>query len=530
MSGAGPEVGRGAPPADDVDVLRVLAPDEDAAVVAEELSLVAETGSRGAVLASSPGLPEEVLALVRRGVTRVLRPGEPVRAGAVVVGTPRPEHDLLAAVESPVVLGRAELPAGAAALLRALDGRLPGGRGNGPEGPDPVGPGPVAAGSSGRRRVLLVSSNGSGLGHLTRLVAMGRRASAGTDVHVLSMSSAVPLAAEGLLPYEYVPSAGDLGISARRWNVLLHRRLGEAVRRFRPDVLVFDGTYPYRAVAELGDRFPGVRLVWSRRPMWKPRMGAVQLGLVPRFDLVLEPGELAADLDRGLTVGRGDALPVRPITLLDQHELVGAAQARTALGLEQDVPTALVTLGAGAWHDVDSQLGAVVAGLRRVTPDAQICLVRPSIARSGADPGHGVRTVSAYPLSRYLRAFDVVVTAAGYNTFHEAVAFGRASGFVGVTAQLDDQPQRARWAQREGVGVDLDPLDPSSVARVAELLVDERARERCTARCAQVWPGNGAAEAMAAVEAVADGASGRELLGRAGASEGRGGREREASR
>ncbi len=359
-------------------------------------------------------------------------------------------------------------------------------------------------------RVLLVSSNGSGMGHLTRLVAMGRRATPGTDVQVLSMSSAVPLAA-GDLPFQYVPSADDLRISPRRWNPVLHRRLGEAVERLRPTVLVFDGTYPYRAVAELGERFPSVRRVWSRRPMWKPGLGARQLLLSRRFDLVLEPGELAGGLDRGLTVGRPEALTVRPITLLDPSDALPAEEARAALDLEPDVPTALVTLGAGSWQDVDTDLGAVVGALRAAVPDAQVCLVRPSIARSSADPGAGVRTISAYPLSRYLRAFDVVVTAAGYNTFHETVSQARAGAFVGVAAQLDDQPRRAAWAEREGAGVDLRPRAPASCARAAELLLDAARRDAVAARCRRLWPGNGAAEAMAVVEALGDGAARDEL-------------------
>jgi len=202
---------------------------------------------------------------------------------------------------------------------------------------------------------------------------------------------------------------------------------------------------------------------------------------------------------------------VRPITLLDPSDALPAEEARAALDLEPDVPTALVTLGAGSWQDVDTDLGAVVGALRAAVPDAQVCLVRPSIARSSADPGAGVRTISAYPLSRYLRAFDVVVTAAGYNTFHETVSQARAGAFVGVAAQLDDQPRRAAWAEREGAGVDLRPRDPASCARAAALLLDAARRDAVAARCRRLWPGNGAAEAMAVVEALGDGAARDEL-------------------
>ncbi|MEJ5945824.1 hypothetical protein WDZ17_11025 [Pseudokineococcus basanitobsidens] len=349
-----------------------------------------------------------------------------------------------------------------------------------------------------------MSSNGSGMGHLTRLLALGRRASTGTEVSVVSMSSAVAQAVPAGMPYQYVPSADDMGVSARRWNVVLHRRLGAAIEQADPDVLVFDGTYPYRAVAEARRDHPRLRLVWSRRPMWKPGIGARQLALTRQFDLVLEPGELAAAYDAGLTVGRRDALPVRPVTLLDQDEVLPAVRARRELDLDPAVPTALVTLGAGSWQDVDSELGGIVRALRRRVPDVEVCLVRPSIARS-TSTGHGVRSLSLSPLSRYLAAFDVVVTAAGYNTFHETVAFGGAGAFVGVQAQLDDQPRRARWARDHGVGLELDPRQPASREALGDLVADAGLRERLRTRSAEMWPGNGAAEAMAAVEAVARG-------------------------
>ncbi|MEJ5913399.1 hypothetical protein [Pseudokineococcus sp. 1T1Z-3] len=326
------------------------------------------------------------------------------------------------------------------------------------------------------------------------------------------MSSAVALAAEGVVPYEYVPSADDLGISARRWNPILQRRLDREIAHNAPDVLVFDGTYPYRAVAEVKRRHPRLRTVWSRRPMWKPGMGARQLGLSGAFDLVIEPGELAADLDRGLTASRDDALKVRPVTLMDRQDVLGRAEARSALGMDPEAPAALLTMGAGAWQDVDSDLGSLVNGLRVGVPEAQLHLVRPSIARSSAELGEGIRALSVYPLSRYLEAFDLVVTAAGYNTFHETVALSRPGAFVGVEAQLDDQPQRARWAEREGVGLDLRPRETASVARAAALLASPRRAAMVSERCQALWPGNGAADAMAAVEAVADGAEVGDLL------------------
>ena len=56
-------------------------------------------------------------------------------------------------------------------------------------------------------------------------------------------------------------------------------------------------------------------------------------------------------------------------------------------------------------------------------------------------------------MSRYLRAFDATVSAAGYNAYHELIRFGVPSLFVPMRRQTDDQEARARYAEESGVGL-----------------------------------------------------------------------------
>ena len=205
--------------------------------------------------------------------------------------------------------------------------------------------------------VLFVSSNGAGMGHLTRLMAMARRRAATVRPLFASMSQAVPVVGDEGFGWEYIPSRGDLGFGPRRWNMLLERRMTALLRRERPDVVVFDGTFPYDGVLDAVRRVGGIRLVWSRRGMWRPGLGARQLGRADRFDLVIEPGELAAARDRGATAGLADAVRVGPVTLLDAAEQVDRNEAARVLGVDPRRPTALLTLGAGTINDISSQLG-----------------------------------------------------------------------------------------------------------------------------------------------------------------------------
>lgn len=357
--------------------------------------------------------------------------------------------------------------------------------------------------------IMYVSSNGFGMGHLTRLMALARRRGPGVRPYVVSMSRAVPVVADEGLDYEYVPSRDDLGIGARRWRLMFAERFAAILVRERPDVVVFDGVHPYDGLLASRSVLPAATLVWSRRAMWRPGLGARALATSAAFDLVIEPGELAAGLDAGATVGRTDAVHVGPVTLVDDDDLLPREQAAAALGVDPLRPTALVTLGVGSIKDVESDVGRVVRGLGTI-PGIQVVVTRPSIAVRDDDLPPGVRGVSLYPISRYLRAVDLAVAAAGYNSFHELVGHGVPTAFVAnTTTGTDDQAARARWAELAGVGLDVPVLDAAGVRRVVGELGDPVRRARMVAALAGVRQPNGAAAAQAHVERLLPNAEGR---------------------
>lgn len=357
--------------------------------------------------------------------------------------------------------------------------------------------------------VLLVSSNGAGMGHITRLAAMARRRSPGVRALFASMSSAVPVVAEPLGPgsaaegfgWEYIPSRDDLATGSRRWNVVFERRFRALLAAERPDVVVFDGIYPYEGL------FPaaadaGVPLVWSRRGMWRAGLGARQLARSGEFALVVEPGDLAAEADPGLTAHRTDARRVGPVTLLDPDELLPREEAAAVLGVDPDRPVALVLLGTGTVADMDSALGRFTRRFL-AEPDVQVVVTRPLIAEEAATTGDRVRGMSLYPVARYLAAVDMAVAAAGYNAFHELVQLGVPTAFLPkASTGMDDQLARARWARDAGAALLLEEASAGEVDRVVTVLADPARRAELSARCAAVARPNGARDAMAHVETL----------------------------
>ena len=363
--------------------------------------------------------------------------------------------------------------------------------------------------------VLLLSSNGAGMGHLTRLLSYAGRMPADVDRHVLSLSQAVPVVGQQGLPWEYLPSQGASGLRPAAWRAMFAERVSETLARLDPDVLVFDGTHPYSGLDRALAAHPRTRAVWSRRGMWRRGRNEDQLAKTAWFDAVVEPGDLSAAADQGATAGApGPGVArVGPVTLVDRADLTSRAEARATLGLPQEGTMALVTLGAGNINDTDDEVGAAAAALQ--AHGVGVCVTAPSIAER-AYGGADVHLVRHFPLSRHFAAFDVAVSAAGYNSFHESLRLGLPTLFVpNRDTSLDDQEARAGYAADRGWALSTATLtDGSADALVGELL-DRGAG--LAAAAGEHDPGNGAeAAARRILEVAAQAGAGPNAASRLG--------------
>jgi len=357
---------------------------------------------------------------------------------------------------------------------------------------------------------MFVSSNGAGMGHLTRLLAMANRASDRIDPIFFSLSQAVSIVEKYGHPWEYCPSRGDLGCTVEQWNPFFAERFAEALRRYQPRAVVFDGTMPYVGMVQVRKEFPEVSFVWSRRGMWRASTTTRFLERGSVFDLVVQPGEAAAEADRGPTALRADAVRVGPVTLLDADDLLDRAAARAELGMDSDAPALLLSLGAGNINDITSDLDVFADAAAAVLDGWHVYATRPPIQRRGATLREYVRPLSVYPLSRYLKAFDATVVAAGYNSYHEVLLAGVPSVFVpNLDTTTDDQEGRASYAAERGWGVSISRVTRASAEHALRTVSDPvwagRARESALA----AYPANGASAAMAEVERLISGGAER---------------------
>lgn len=345
-----------------------------------------------------------------------------------------------------------------------------------------------------RKRVFFVTSNGAGMGHLTRLLAIAKKVPGDIEPVFVSFSLAVPVVAGFGFPFVYIASKNETGLPSSDWNKYCARRLSMEIELYSPDAIIFDGTWPYRGLLDAA-KDAGVALVWSRRSMWKQGVKDNALGNASHFDSVIQPGEFAHEADRGVARDATDGHRVDPLTVMSRSEVLPRDQARERLGIATDSRAALVTLGAGTLNNLNVTTREVVESIKKLAPGWQIFLTKNPIA-AGVSLFDGVRSIEEYPLVEYSEAFDFAVSAAGYNSFHEWMATCLPTVWLpNLETQTDDQEARAQYAEDIGVGLNLPEPTPESVAEAIREIANLDRRKVMRAELERRLLPNGAEDA-----------------------------------
>lgn len=368
----------------------------------------------------------------------------------------------------------------------------------------------VASGAPPRPvRILFFTSNGIGLGHLTRCLAMARRLPAAIEPVFVSLSQAVHLLQALGYPCDHLPFHAQQGLDQSVWNRSLRRSLAEVLAAWRPRVVVFDGNTPYGGLIATLAALADCWRVWSRRGLWRDGHGAVALEREAAFDLVIEPGELAGAWDRGPTsLRRERTRVVAPLRLLDEAEALPRPLARQALQLPETATVILMQLGSGNNFDfrsVAQRCAALLAGRR----DCVVVAVDSPIAAAPLALPRGVLRRQVFPLARYLPAFDAAISAVGYNSFHELLVGGVPTLLIpNENPMMDDQLLRARYALRRGLALHLRVHELHGLPEALAELLDPSRQAELRRSLAALDRSNGAAEAATLLSELA-------VLGRA---------------
>ena len=365
---------------------------------------------------------------------------------------------------------------------------------------------------SDRPVVILMTSNGVGMGHLSRQLTVALSGEHRFDAVVLTLSRALPrviaAAHSGELPgasergvrFEYAPSweSGWLPTGWRapirrryrsyRWAPYLRDRIRALAVETGAQALVFDGVAPYPGLISAREHLPELQFVWLRRGLWRPSAPAARLDLSRYFDATIEPGDVSRDWDRGPTRERTDVERLTgAVSLTDVLDPLPRDEARRRLGLPTDRPILLLTPGSGVLASVDATAAEVLAAIRTSHPDWLIAVTRQSIAQHAiqGDAGRVHVLEDVFPLVRYLTAFDAAVGVGGYNGVHELLSAGVPTLLIpSLHHATDDQPMRTGGAARRGAAL----VVRSSIATAIDRLLTPAVQDELRAAMSRLEP------------------------------------------
>jgi len=302
--------------------------------------------------------------------------------------------------------------------------------------------------------MLFMPTNGGGLGHLTRLMAIAKRVMQDRpEIQIVFYSTSIAMSLimrEGFIGY-YLPSKAQLPTATtnRQWNQLLRNQLDTIFDLHKPNTLVFDGTLPYGGLVSAMNDAKGLRRVWIQRGGRRKKSRDVVAGMEKYFDLTIIPGEAGrASGGAGKRIFKTD-----PVIFLDKSELLDRATARKLLMAHEAKKIVYVQLGAGNINDTSSTI-AILLSVLKERDDVHVVLGESPIGKRLDIALENGIVLRDYPNSRYFNAFDLVVSAAGYNSFHELMYFSVPTIFIpNEQTVTDDQVARAKRAENAGAAI-----------------------------------------------------------------------------
>lgn len=379
------------------------------------------------------------------------------------------------------------------------------------------------------RRIVLYAVNGSGLGHVTRLLAVARWMrryatfldGALPEIFFLTSTEATGLLAEAGFPAFKLPSksvARRSGLDLLEYRRLARHFVWSTLNVFVPDLLVVD-TFPAGSFDELFQLLDGpfckafihrrVKPEYARRPIFHAALGLYDVIAAPHGTLdppadaappPAEPGPpqeqapvgAAAPSSRFLPPRAPQPVPCGEVLQLEQEEAWSREQVFQELGLQPSTRLVYLSAGGGGDPGCERVLTSLVEALRG-QPGLHL-LVGAGPLYQGRRPGGAQVTWSSDAgIARWFAACDAAISAGGYNTFHELIYFGVPSLFFAQDKVADDQQQRIAAAVARGAcGWLADPADAAAVRRELAALLQPERRAALREACARLLPENGA--------------------------------------
>jgi predicted glycosyltransferase len=316
-----------------------------------------------------------------------------------------------------------------------------------------------------RLTTVAYAVNGSGLGHLTRVLAILRwmkrlalLSGVSLEAYVLTSSEAPGLALEEGFAAFKIPSKTAIrkaGLPKDDYLRLARQWVWHSLGLIKPDLLLVD-TFPGGSFGELINALdiPGARVFINRAMKEDFARAAGVEKLLSLYDRILIPIEPTAPQRAFDTAIAAKTRHVGPIMLRSYEELHPREEARRRLGIPENKLGVWLSAGGGGDLHAGDGIETLVETLRD-EPDLHLVV--------GAGPLHGgtplrggnITWLTCFNAMEDFAGIDFAVSAAGYNSFHELLHTGVPTAFFAQEKIADEQERRVRVASEVGCALSI---------------------------------------------------------------------------
>lgn len=328
--------------------------------------------------------------------------------------------------------------------------------------------------------IVMFPTNGVGFGHFTRLLAIAKRMKKiNPDLEIIfftTMPTLHILKRFGIPAHHISGPKYFNGMNSEDWNSLLEEELTLCLETHKPSMFIFDGAFPYRGMLRSIQGRPNISKLWLRRGTFR-KGASIPVDSIQHFDSIIRPmdsiSEELEQVEHNLEVINSD-----PIVLLDEEELLIRDDVRANLQLPLDATAVYVQLGAGEINDINSEIRMTVENL--ISRENVFVVIGESMIGNRLNINlPNVKVIRDYPNSMYFKGFDAVISAGGYNSYHEVRNFGLPTLFFpNKNTGMDDQIARCKISEEEGWGLTLIDRNEESIKKSIDGLIAKISRKR----------------------------------------------------
>lgn len=354
-------------------------------------------------------------------------------------------------------------------------------------------------------RIVFYAVNGSGVGHLMRCIAVARNIrklaserSLRVEIFFLTSSEATSrLFSEGFPAFK-LPSRETIentGFSADKFSAIATEWTRKTLELLSPDLLVVD-TFPSGYYEELPDVFAlASNTAIISRPVKFSNIDTYDfLKALERYDAVIVPESRESSSFVFPAAMQKRIKHFGAIMSRNEDELIGREAVRQGLGIPAHKLIIYVSAGGGGDENAEKTITHVYKSLRDL-PNIHFVIGVGPLYRGGRIYDPNVIWFEDENAFEMMKGFDIAISAAGYNTFHELMFTGTPTIFLPQEKWADDQLLRAKRAAEVGAATFFESMPLEDALRQAVFYWNDRSKRQKMSLAAKLLvPKNHASE------------------------------------